>query len=51
MATLPAILIKEVQWTEEPGMLLLHGVAKSPGTTEDTHSRFVIAYLPRSQHL
>ena len=37
MATLSSILAWTIAWTEEPGWLLIHGVAKELDTTE--HAR------------
>ena len=37
MATLSSILAWTIAWTEEPGWLLIHGVAKESDTTE--HAR------------
>ena len=51
MATHSSILAWKIPWTEEPGGVTVHGVAKESDTTEHTartHTPFCLFHL--SQH-
>ena len=38
MANCSSVLAWEIQWTEEPGGLCVHGVTKESDSTENTHT-------------
>ena len=42
MGTYSSILAWKIPWTEKPGGLLVHGVAKKSDATEHTNTEFTV---------